>query len=425
MKHLRFVLILLLILIPSLSMAGTGILEVSSNPSGVKIYIDDIYVGTTPYQNFELSTGRHKIKAFLNNNYPAQYRDVVIDEVTPREVIFSFVGSKGSFTGTEIEQKVEKHTGNVTFASIPSGAIVYIDGERMKPTPVGYRGTGVGPYSVRFNLNGRQLTGNFIIYKDETTQIIADFNRNRIINKKEDARKVANIERGERERRDAYAGRIEQERRDNEARRAENAHRAAVAKQNQDAKGNYDFIIGAEKETDVGNDIISLWEYFAEMYPNYSPGVKRLNYVKQNYRGIYRVKGVWYNQAEFNRMKKILDKHKYEYASYAINEIVNKVKAINISQFNECIKSLKNSRKKLLSAIVGHPLSIRVKKRTSRCEIRIVKNNRTLDISGSARKSGLLSSKHAYGKFVGKFQMDIIIPEKAMPIDAMKHKYDE
>ncbi|MHA2345054.1 MAG: PEGA domain-containing protein [Candidatus Hodarchaeales archaeon] len=168
---------------PIYSYADTGILEVNSNPSGAKVYIDVIYVGETPYQNLEIPTGKHKIKSVLSDDYPAQYREIVIDEISPQIINFSFEsGEGGEFIGEEIEQKIEIHKGNVTFASIPSRAIVFINGEKKKSTPIGYKDVDVGRYSVEFNLDGRSLKGHFDIIKGETVKLIADFNKMRIIN---------------------------------------------------------------------------------------------------------------------------------------------------------------------------------------------------------------------------------------------------
>lgn len=168
--------------------AATGIIEVYSEPSGAKVYINNMYVGETPYQNVEIPIGRHRLKIFLGNDYPAQYWDVDINEITPQTKTFYFIkGQGGSFTGKEMEQTIEKHKGNVQFASIPTGAEIYINGKlQRKKTPAGYKDADVGRYDVMFKSNGKILKGHFEIIKNESMKIIADFNNMMIINKWEE-----------------------------------------------------------------------------------------------------------------------------------------------------------------------------------------------------------------------------------------------
>jgi hypothetical protein len=120
MKHC--ILILSLLLIPTICFAGeTGILEVNSQPSGAKIYIDGIYVGTTPYQNLIISIGQHEVKAFLNSSYPGKKEIVNITVDEPITHTFYFTGENvGRWVVIEKGQRNKEYTGNVVFASIPS-----------------------------------------------------------------------------------------------------------------------------------------------------------------------------------------------------------------------------------------------------------------------------------------------------------------
>ncbi len=164
--------------------AGTGIIEVYSKPAGAKVYLDGTYVGRTPYTNPEVSTGHHKIKVLLNKDYPPQYWELDLDDVVPQTKTFIFKQEKsGQFMGIEEKVQTDSHKGNVQFASIPSGALLYINGERIKKTPVGYKDVGVGRYDVKFELNGKVIKGNFDIVRNETIKLIADFNSNKLINR--------------------------------------------------------------------------------------------------------------------------------------------------------------------------------------------------------------------------------------------------
>lgn len=167
--------------------AETGIIEIYSEPNGAKVYIDNIYVGKTPYQNIEIPTGSHKIKVELSKEYPAQFWEVNVDSITPQTKTFIFRSNTGgSFTGTETQQTIEKYTGNIQFASIPTGAMVFVNGEQKKKTPLGYTGVAVGRYDVEFKYNGKSIKGKFSISKDETVKLIGDFNQMKVINKSEE-----------------------------------------------------------------------------------------------------------------------------------------------------------------------------------------------------------------------------------------------
>lgn len=172
------------LLLPLISHAATGILEVNSDPAGAAISIDGVDSGTTPYQNLEMPAGKHMIRAVLSPEYPAQDQEVLIDERSPQVVMFKFVRSRGTFAGKEIVRSASKYKGNVTFASIPTGALVVINGEPLnKSAPIGYTSVEVGKYAVEFRLDGRTLRAEFDVIQGETVKLIADFAAGTVINK--------------------------------------------------------------------------------------------------------------------------------------------------------------------------------------------------------------------------------------------------
>jgi len=155
-----------------ISFASTGIIEINSSPSGAKVYIDDIYVGITPYNNPEVPTGTHVIKVVLSENFPAQTERVTIDNITPVQKMFTFTSSKGKFSAIEQSTSVQKFKGNMQIASIPSGLLVFIDGEKLKTTPIGYKDVAVGEYEVSFEFNGKLYKKQVSVSKDKTTKVI-------------------------------------------------------------------------------------------------------------------------------------------------------------------------------------------------------------------------------------------------------------
>jgi hypothetical protein len=227
----------------------TGILKVYSEPPGAKIYIDGVYVGITPYQNLETPIGRHEIRVSLTSDYPEPRKTITVTEEDPVTRTFYFIGGDGGRFGGVIEQGV-KYTGSVVFASTPPGALIHLKGRPPIKAPKSFRKMDVGRYEVKFTLHGKTLKGNFDVIKNETVQVVADFNKGVTVNKwveeqKETARQagIARLEREMKERlareeaerkeverkRQAELARLEEERKERlareEAERRENINR--------------------------------------------------------------------------------------------------------------------------------------------------------------------------------------------------------
>jgi hypothetical protein len=205
----RFLLALIpatLLLLPAASMAGTGILAVYSEPSGARVTIDGVDAGVTPYQNVEAPAGKHEVKAVLSNDYPPQVQEVTVEEQTPQVILFKFERSKGAFVGREIVRATKKYKGSVTFASVPAGAFVTINGESLKKsTPIGYTDVEVGRYSVEFQLDGKTLRSEFEVIQGETVKLVADFASGKVNNKWEEARLLLEAEKQEAAKREEAA----------------------------------------------------------------------------------------------------------------------------------------------------------------------------------------------------------------------------
>jgi hypothetical protein len=60
-------LVFLFIFLPVLCPAG--IIEIYSEPTGAKVYVDNEYVGNTPYQNFNMRNGQHIVKVELTKEW--------------------------------------------------------------------------------------------------------------------------------------------------------------------------------------------------------------------------------------------------------------------------------------------------------------------------------------------------------------------
>jgi len=112
-------------------------LEVTSEPSGARVYIDGTYRGTTPVRNLELtaSTGTMRVR---KDGYG--YKDVRLD-----------------LTSGPNRQHVtlEQQTFRLTLNSEPAGALVYLGGRELGATPV-TRTLSAGTYKIRIAKEGYQ-----------------------------------------------------------------------------------------------------------------------------------------------------------------------------------------------------------------------------------------------------------------------------
>lgn len=188
-------------LFAGLSFAKTGVLEIYTNPPGVEVFINSIYVGDTPFNDPDIKTGDYRIDLVLEKTGERHSFSVVIDTLTPQVHRIDFQQPRPkTFNGKIEEPEFIRARGNIQFASIPTGATVAINGEEIATTPVSFRDADTGLYKVRFTLNDKVLTGDFRINNNETGKLIADFDRGVIIDKwREEKSKLARKEKAREE----------------------------------------------------------------------------------------------------------------------------------------------------------------------------------------------------------------------------------
>lgn len=165
-------------------LAASGVIEVYSQPEGLNVYLNGIFVGHTPYNNPDIETGKHTITVSTLDSSETQSWTFTVDELTPLTKWFYFEEPKPSkFDGVPEEPVVDKGSGNIQFASIPTGATVYVNGEKLLKTPVSYHDVDIGLYSIAFELNGKWLKGTFRVENGETGKLIANFDKNQLVDK--------------------------------------------------------------------------------------------------------------------------------------------------------------------------------------------------------------------------------------------------
>lgn len=134
-------------------MQTTGSLRVTSSPSGVEVYIDEIYRGYTPITIGSLSSGRHAVRLHLSG-----YQDYTRNVDVP-------AGSEAYFSAS-LTPVYQPTTGDILVSSVPDGAAIYLDGNYRGQTnqgnPFDITGVTAGTHAVSLMKSG---------YQDYTTSI--------------------------------------------------------------------------------------------------------------------------------------------------------------------------------------------------------------------------------------------------------------
>ena len=183
--YLRFCTALALLVLSAIpALAKTGILEIYTTPPGAEVFIDNIYSGLTPFTDPDIKIGSHQISLVLEQTGATHRLSVDIDNLTPQVHRINFNQPHPStFNGVIEKPALVVDSGNIQFASRPTGARVEINGKEVSKTPVSFRNADTGSYQVKFLLDGKVLEGEFRVNKNETGKLIADFEHGHIIDK--------------------------------------------------------------------------------------------------------------------------------------------------------------------------------------------------------------------------------------------------
>ncbi len=178
------------------ALAETGVVEIYSIPEGQNVYLNGIFVGHAPYTNPDIPIGEHSINVTNLDGSESQNWSFTLDEITPLRKWFYFEDPKPSkFSGTLQPPEVDQGYGNVQLASIPSGAQIFINGEEFSQTPASYLDVAIGIYQIEFRLAGKSLKGSFRVENGETGKLIANFAKNKLIDKwRKEKSKTARLE---------------------------------------------------------------------------------------------------------------------------------------------------------------------------------------------------------------------------------------
>ena len=115
-----------------------GELKIESDPPGAQVSIDGVARGTTPVHVLALPVpASHKV--ILRH----QGREAVNDDV---QISAEQVTTK--------RYSLQQLTGEVSVSSVPSGAVIDLDGKAVGKTPVALKTVGVGQHKLRMRLDG-------------------------------------------------------------------------------------------------------------------------------------------------------------------------------------------------------------------------------------------------------------------------------
>jgi serine/threonine protein kinase/outer membrane protein assembly factor BamB len=98
---------------------NVGYLTIYSTPSGASVYVDGKFIGKTPLENYELSSGEHSL--IIQAEGYEDYSTSVF--ITPGET-------------SSVNVNLKLKTGTLSVTSTPSDALVYVNGEYKGRTPL-------------------------------------------------------------------------------------------------------------------------------------------------------------------------------------------------------------------------------------------------------------------------------------------------
>jgi hypothetical protein len=140
-----------------------GSIYVRSIPSDAKIYLDGTDTGYyTPATLTNIQIGGHIILCKMTG-FTDQFQSVVVNGDRTSSVIFNFMS--------------EDRTGSISVTSIPSGALIFMDGKSTgKTTPNTIDGIPIGDHSIRCTMDGYadSLDGTWLIvsvYHDTISKV--------------------------------------------------------------------------------------------------------------------------------------------------------------------------------------------------------------------------------------------------------------
>ena len=128
--------------------ATAGTLAVSSTPPDALVFVDNIVKGITPVTLTDTSVGSHTL-LLTKQGYDDYTRNFIIEPFTP-----ATIGATLTKSVTEPTTRPSLSYGSIAITSIPSGAIVNLDGEQTGAAPTVIPDLLPGNHKVTLSLAG-------------------------------------------------------------------------------------------------------------------------------------------------------------------------------------------------------------------------------------------------------------------------------
>lgn len=133
-------------------------IEVFSTPSGAKIYLDNIYKGTTPLTLDKLGFGSNHLK-LTKAGYQDWTKDIVVS----------------SAKTIEVHAELKPEPGSISISSSPSGATIYLDGKEKGHTPNTINDISLGSHTIKITRTGCEDVTKYVkVTTGKTTSVSVD-----------------------------------------------------------------------------------------------------------------------------------------------------------------------------------------------------------------------------------------------------------
>jgi len=129
-----------------------GVLDITSVPSGARVYFDSQDLGTTPYKNL-VPSGTHTLRLTMSG-YQDYTVPVTIIENQQNKVTATLVKVAASTTTTTTTSTAGSTTGTLQVTTTPDGAAVFVDGGSQGTTPKTLSGLAPGSHTVKLTKAG-------------------------------------------------------------------------------------------------------------------------------------------------------------------------------------------------------------------------------------------------------------------------------
>jgi tetratricopeptide (TPR) repeat protein/predicted Ser/Thr protein kinase len=134
---------------------------INSVPEGAEVFLDSMPRGVTPLELSEIPPGKHMLAMKLDG-YPDYDKEAMLDPEAPLEVLHDFERAKDALIPR----------GSLTVDSEPSGAAVYINGERRGVTRLELPDLLSADYEIALELDGyRRVRKKVKLLKDENLRV--------------------------------------------------------------------------------------------------------------------------------------------------------------------------------------------------------------------------------------------------------------